>query len=131
MNKNWRSIHIACLASFSLKNTVVWKVKNRFIKKKYGFNTFFLLWPNKITPNDGSHVVIDSSWNLVILNGNHLCRKNIKVCWDKVLKRHGYHKWLYGAVRLTQIQNESMNSIVGSCCPKTLFIYASLHDFHM
>ena len=45
--KGDQSIHIAGSASFcpekKKKNNLVWKDKNGFIKKKYGFITFFVI----------------------------------------------------------------------------------------
>ena len=37
---------------------VVWKDKNRFTQKKYGFITPVIM--NNITPDDGSYAVIES-----------------------------------------------------------------------
>ena len=60
-SNNTHIVKIASSASFSPeKNTLVWKDKNGFIKKKHGFITFLLL-TNNITPNDGSYMVIESS----------------------------------------------------------------------
>ena len=59
---------------------VVWKDKNRFTQKKYGFITPPVIM-NNITPDDGSYAVIES-WNLVtqmLIICSAYAKKNMKV----------------------------------------------------
>ena len=59
MNKKRRSIHILVELVFFVKkknNTLVWKDKNGFIKKKYGFITFFGYYTTI------SHEMMDHIW---------------------------------------------------------------------
>ena len=53
---------------------VVWKDKNRFTKKKYGFITPPVIMYN-ITPDDGLYAVIESNVNYL----QCICKKNMKV----------------------------------------------------
>ena len=59
---------------------------------------------------------------LIISNG--LCRKNMK--FGISIKKEWVSE-LYSAIRLTQSQNDSINSLVCSYCPKRLF--CGMHGF--
>ena len=68
MNKKRGQLYMASSASFSPEKKHASLERYKWIHQKdIGFITFFLLIPNNTTPNDETQVVIESSWNLVIL----------------------------------------------------------------